>query len=69
MDIRNFEEVFKNATNLVQIGQAEWKINCDASFIDGKPLDIRLSNVGHKWYFTDKKQTLRYMNDLYELDA
>lgn len=44
MDIKNFEESFKNPTNLVKISDAEWKINCDASFIDGKPLDIRLVN-------------------------
>ncbi|HIV01138.1 MAG TPA: hypothetical protein IAA62_01085 [Candidatus Caccopulliclostridium gallistercoris] len=69
MDIKNFEESFKNPTNLVKISDAEWKINCDASFIDGKPLDIRLVNLNNKWYFTDKKQTLRYMNDLYELNA
>ena len=69
MDIKNFEEVFNNATSLTQISQAEWKINCEASFIDGKPLDIRLINLNNRWFFTDRKQTLRYMNDLYELNA
>lgn len=69
MVIQSFENAFKGAIKLVPVSENEWKIVCNASFIDGKPLDIRLVNNGTKWQITDKKQTLRYMNDLYELNA
>ena len=69
MDINNFEQAFKNSINLIQVTETEWKINCGASFINHQPMDIRLIKVNDKWYFSDKKQTLRYMNDLYELNS
>ena len=69
MEIKKFEEAFKNPTYLVKSGDAEWKINCDETFIDSKPQDNGLVKLNNKGYFTDKKQTLRYMNDLYELNA
>ncbi len=69
MDITKFQEAINNSLKLVEIAPNEWKVMCDASFIDGKPLDIRLITNGTKWFFTDKKQTLKYMNELYELGA
>jgi len=69
MDIKNFEEVLQGGIALKEISSKEWKVEASATFLDGKPLDIRLVNIGNKWLYTDKKQTLRYMNDLYELNA
>ena len=69
MDIKNFEQALGDGIKLTAVSSNEWKVEASATFLDGKPLDIRLINAGDKWYYTDKKQTLRYMNDLYELNA
>ena len=69
MDIKNFEEALQGGIKLTSVSPNEWKVEASASFLDGKPLDIRLVNAGSKWFFTDKKQTLRFMNEVYELNA
>ena len=66
MDIKNFEQALGDGIKLTAVSSNEWKVEASATFLDGKPLDIRLINAGDKWYYTDKKQTLRYMNDLYD---
>ena len=45
------------------------KINTGASYINGKAIDLFLEQKNDKIYLTDGKNTMKYMNDMYELKS
>ena len=45
------------------------QIKTGAFFPNGKPIVLFLEKEENLWILTDKKQVLKYMNDLYELKA
>lgn len=47
----------------------EWQVKTKAVFQNGEDIKIFLVNERDTWYITDKKNTLRYMNDVYDLKA
>ena len=46
-----------------------WEVNTDAAFPNGEPIKVYIENENGRWYFTDRKNTLKYMNDIYDLKA
>ncbi len=69
MDIAQIENSFKEVTDIRKTAPNEWRIFSDATFTDGKSIEIYVTEIDKKWYYTDKKQTLKYMNELYELKS
>ena len=69
MDIVQIENAFKGLVDVRKTAENEWRVFCDASFMDGKSIEIYITSLNGKWYFTDKKYTLKYMNELYELKS
>lgn len=54
---------------LTPVGLNEWQVKTNANFQNGEEIKIYLVNEKNAWYITDKKNTLRYMNDVYDLKA
>lgn len=50
-------------------GLNEWEVKTKAVFQNGEEIKIYLVNEKNSWYITDKKNTLKYMNDVYDLKA
>ena len=47
----------------------EWQVKTGAKFENGKSIEIYLIKEGKKWYLTDRKSTLKYMNSVYDLKS
>ena len=43
------------------------KLHTGACFINGTPISLVIENKNNKMFLTDGKETLKYMNDLYDL--
>lgn len=54
---------------LVQISPTTWKVASDATFLNGNEIMVFLENRNGNWFYTDGKETLKYMNELYELKS
>lgn len=46
-----------------------YEINTRATFQNGETIKIYLANENNNWYLTDKKHTLKYMNEIYDLKS
>ncbi len=69
MSISDINRALAGAFTLSPISMTEWQIKNDATFQNGEELKIYLINEKNKWYLTDKKETLKYMNNMYDLKA
>lgn len=68
----NFEEIsskIKDVLSLKQLTPTSWQIVSGASFLNGSPIKVILENKNNVWQLTDNKETLKYMNELYELKS
>ncbi len=69
MTISDINKSLIGAFTLSPISATEWQINCRATFQNGDEMKIYLVNNKNSWYLTDKKETLKYMNEMYDLKA
>lgn len=69
MFIEELSNITKNTINLEQVDKDTWKVNSDATFLNGTKLVIFLQNKNEKWLLHDDKETIKYMNELYELKS
>lgn len=68
----NFEELslsMKDAIKLTQISPNLWEIESHATFLNGNPIKVYIENKNDEWCLIDQKETLKYMNELYELKS
>ena len=67
------EEVIQSINNhpvtIKQVGPSAWKMQSEATFLNGNEIVVYLENQNDNWFFTDNKETLKYMNELYELKS
>lgn len=54
---------------LSPISLTEWEIKTTATFQNGENIKVYLVNEKNSWYITDKKTTLKNMNQIYDLKA
>ncbi len=47
----------------------EWEIQTGARFENNKTLPIYVTLQDDEWLLTDKKETLKYMNEMYDLKS
>ena len=69
MKITDINSTLATAFALTPVSLNEWEIKTEATFQNGEPVKIYIVNDKDKWYLTDKKNTLRYMNEIYDLKA
>ena len=46
-----------------------YKIDTGATFINGKEIVLFIEQKNDKWYLSDNKITMKYMNDMYDLKS
>ncbi len=68
MKIENLIEKSKNCIAFQKTDKG-YTIKTEATFLNGKEIDLRLEERSGKVFLTDNKSTLKYMNDLYELSS
>ena len=69
MTISEINSTFATAFTLSPVTLNEWEVKTKANFQNGEDVKIYLVNEKNSWYLTDKKYTLKYMNDIYDLKA
>ncbi len=69
MTISEINSTFATAFTLSPVNLNEWEVKTKANFQNGEDIKIYLVNEKNSWYLTDKKNTLKYMNDVYDLKA
>ncbi len=69
MTIMDINKSLVETLSLSPISANEWVINSGATFQNGDEIKIYLVNEKNNWYLTDKKATLKYMNEMYDLKA
>ena len=69
MNISEINRSLEKLCTINTIGLNEYEVKTNAVFSNGDPIKIHLINENGKWYFTDKKETLKYMNEVYDLKA
>ena len=69
MTIQDVNKALIGSISLTPISTTEWQVNSGALFQNGEEIKIYLVNEKNNWYLTDKKVTLKYMNEMYDLKA
>lgn len=69
MTIEEAKLKLNSALSLVEVSPSMWKISSQATFLNGAEIPVFLEQKNDKWFLTDGKETLKYMNELYELKS
>ena len=69
MNISDFSNCFENICKVKPISLDEYEIETSACFSSGEQVKIYLVQENKQWYLTDKKNTLKFMNEIYDLKA
>lgn len=69
MKIDDLKSKLSEAFQLEKISENVYKLETGASFINGHSITLLIENKNNKWFLTDGKNTMKYMNDLYELKS
>ena len=69
MTISDINRSLTNIYEVAPVSVNEYEIKTKAAFQNGEDIKIYLVNEGSVWYLTDKKNTLKYMNSIYDLKA
>lgn len=66
LDIQNH---LTNIFEMKKINDKEFKLKSNARFMNGKDIELKIVCENSRFYLTDNKITLKYMNDLYDLKS
>lgn len=69
MENIKFLETLKNSIVYKQISDTSAQVVTQAKMPNGKYIAFMLDKAEEGWILSDKKQTLKYMNEIYELKA
>lgn len=69
MKIEELSNLLSKSTKIQKLGENIFKIETGATFLNGQPLNFVLEQKENRWFLTDGKTTMKYMNELYELKA
>lgn len=70
MELKELSEQIKNSITAKRINDNEYQFQTNLFFLDGTPYEIYLmQDKNGNRILTDKRRTLRYMDDFYELDS
>ena len=69
MTLDSIQKILPKCLQMKQIDSNNFQINAPIFYAKGKQAGIFLSKQGSSFFLCDKKQTLKYMNELYELGA
>ncbi|MDD4815596.1 MAG: hypothetical protein PHQ62_00445 [Clostridia bacterium] len=69
MDIAKITKNFGNAFEVKKITESLIQIQTSVNFPNGKPIVLFLEKQENIWILNDKKQILKFMNEMYVLDA
>ena len=67
-----FEEISSKINSSIGLKQSSpniWQIVSEATFLNGNSIKVFLEQKGDEWFLVDGKETLKYMNELYELKS
>jgi DNA-directed RNA polymerase subunit F len=69
MTIENLIEKASQAVTIYEVAPMLWKLESEATFLNGNEILVYLKKENDKWLLTDEKETLKYMHEFYELKS
>ena len=69
MNISAINNALDKLCKIKAISMNEYEIETNAVFANGDAIKIYLTQENNRWFLTDKKETLKYMNEVYDLKA
>lgn len=69
MKIEQLIESANSAITITEKAPMLWQIKSEATFLNGDEIMVCLKQENGDWFLTDEKQTLKYMNDYYDLKS
>ncbi len=69
MKIEDFIAKANQAVVINEVSPNLWQLESEATFLNGNEILVYLKNENGKWFFTDEKETLKYMHEFYELKS
>lgn len=69
MDINEITSSLKSGFVIKTIADNEWEILTNISLPNGFKSKVFIKQINGKWFFTDKKNVLKFMNEIYELSS
>ena len=69
MDIKVLTAALKSGYTVKTVAENEWEIVLNITLPNGFKPKVYIRNMADKWFLCDKKNTLKFMNEMYELGA
>lgn len=69
MKIEQLLEKANSAITITQKAPMLWQIESEATFLNGDEIIVFLKHENDAWFLTDEKETLKYMNEYYDLKS
>ncbi len=69
MNIADINKSLIGSMSISPVSATEWEIHTGAVFQNGDEIKIYLVNDKNNWHLSDKKNTLKLMNEMYDLKA
>ena len=69
MNISEISKVLGGVCKVNAISINEYEVITTAVFSNGDPIKMYILEENNRWYFSDRKETLKYMNEVYDLKA
>ena len=69
MNISDISKVLDKVCKVEPMAVNQYEVVTNAVFSNGEPIKIYIVQENNRWYLTDRKETLKYMNEVYDLKA
>lgn len=69
MKINDFSLALGEIADVIPLNSFEWEVRTKATFINDDPIVVHILKEGNSWYFIDNKETLKFMNEIYDLKS
>lgn len=69
MDLNKINSAIINSFKIKQLSATEYQLITAVTYPNKQPIVLFIQKVGNGWLMTDKKQTLKQMNEIFDLKS
>ena len=67
MDLNKVNSALANSIKVKQLSNTEFQLITSIIYPNNQPMVLFVEKINNNWILTDKKQTLKQMNSIYDL--
>jgi hypothetical protein len=69
MELTSINSAITNSIKVKQLSKTEFQLTTCVSYPNKQPIILFIQKIGSNWLMTDKKQTLKQMNSIFDLKS